>query len=198
MCDFTIEHGIPLSKRIKHHGQGASLLITCAWCKIEKWKRLGEIKKTKNNFCSRSCAAKYNNITKPKRSLKKTCKLCAEKISSDRTYCNKCWNKDCKGKRAKDKCQQFTIDEQIVTKKYMDVTTDELEDIFGIDITGNNKQVSRKQYSIRRTITDIATGKQRMYILRKKYSYQQAINILNDSIEDNLSIIEIDNGFITL
>jgi len=47
---------------------------------------------TKNpKFCSRSCAAKYNNKI-PKRILEGQCETCTLKISSTRKYCKKCFN----------------------------------------------------------------------------------------------------------
>jgi hypothetical protein len=36
-------------------------IVNCLTCNIQFEKKLCEIKKTKNNFCSRSCAATYNN-----------------------------------------------------------------------------------------------------------------------------------------
>ena len=44
-------------------------------------------------FCSKSCAAKFNNKVFPKRSLKGACKTCKSIISSSRSYCDECWNK---------------------------------------------------------------------------------------------------------
>lgn len=56
-------------------------MVPCAHCK----------KPTSNpKFCSKSCAAKYNNSVKPKRALEGTCKGCSIAISTSRTYCNKC------------------------------------------------------------------------------------------------------------
>lgn len=48
--------------------------------------------KTSNpKFCSRSCAATYNNKKSPKRSMEGRCKKCQTSISSGRTYCKECW-----------------------------------------------------------------------------------------------------------
>lgn len=45
----------------------------------------------KNKFCSRSCAASYNNRVSPKRKLRKRCKNCDVLIGAGRTYCsNEC------------------------------------------------------------------------------------------------------------
>lgn len=43
-------------------------------------------------FCSRSCAATFNNKRSPKRKKTQTCKTCGTPISRDRTYCLPCWN----------------------------------------------------------------------------------------------------------
>lgn len=40
--------------------------VNCAQCNIEFTKQLNQIKVTKNNFCSKSCAASYNNTHKIK------------------------------------------------------------------------------------------------------------------------------------
>ena len=40
-------------------------------------------------FCTRSCAAKYNNANSPKRKLSKQCKTCGSLIRADRSYCSK-------------------------------------------------------------------------------------------------------------
>lgn len=44
-------------------------------------------------FCSRSCAAKYNNIKFPKRSMTRTCPKCNSLIPSGRVYCYNCYDK---------------------------------------------------------------------------------------------------------
>jgi len=66
---------------------------TCGNCK-EEFKR--EIRKKDLNksksglsFCSRSCAAKFTNLT-PKRKRTKICKTCNNLIRSDYTYCKDC------------------------------------------------------------------------------------------------------------
>jgi hypothetical protein len=45
---------------------------------------------TNPKFCSRSCAACFNNTAYPKRTLEKTCKNCLKKINASRTYCDDC------------------------------------------------------------------------------------------------------------
>lgn len=55
----------------------------CLYCKFE----------TSNpKFCSKSCAAKYNNRKFPKRSGEGICKTCKVSISSARSYCSDCWD----------------------------------------------------------------------------------------------------------
>lgn len=52
-------------------------------------------KKSKvNRFCSRSCAARFNNKIYPKRGLTKECRLCTNKIPSTYTFCESCWNSE--------------------------------------------------------------------------------------------------------
>lgn len=47
---------------------------------------------TKNpRFCSRSCAATYNNKAFPKRLRKRGCKKCKTPILSGYSYCEVCW-----------------------------------------------------------------------------------------------------------
>lgn len=54
---------------------------TCKFCGISFMKTKGQIEKTKNNFCTRSCAAKFNNQT-PKRKIQKKCIVCNEIVQS--------------------------------------------------------------------------------------------------------------------
>lgn len=46
---------------------------------------------TNPKFCSRSCAATFNNKKQPKRRLEQRCKLCQELCTRERTYCQTCW-----------------------------------------------------------------------------------------------------------
>ncbi len=57
-------------------------MSTCPTCKTE----------TSNpKFCSRSCAAKWNNTHYVKRTKKPTyCKVCSAEVWNRKTYCNKC------------------------------------------------------------------------------------------------------------
>lgn len=46
---------------------------------------------TKNpRFCSKSCAAKYNNVKFPKRKVEGSCKTCKKPIKSSNVYCLPC------------------------------------------------------------------------------------------------------------
>ena len=67
------------------------MLVACKQCGVEFNKAPSQIKKGKNNFCSRSCAAKYNNRKHPKRTKEGSCVACGEAIHSRYTYCSNCW-----------------------------------------------------------------------------------------------------------
>lgn len=80
-----------LEKPINHN----KTLVICKTCNKEFYKYNFEIDKTSNNFCSRSCAAKYNNSIKPKRIKKQRfCKICKIEIKYEkfRTLCVSCYN----------------------------------------------------------------------------------------------------------
>jgi len=47
--------------------------IACIQCSKIVIKKIGDIKRSENQFCSRSCAATYNNFKFPKRKLSKKC-----------------------------------------------------------------------------------------------------------------------------
>ena len=58
--------------------------VRCRTCRKQFKKSFKEIKKTNNNFCSKSCAATYNNKKFPKRKkLKKTCLTCGAILSKN-------------------------------------------------------------------------------------------------------------------
>lgn len=53
------------------------MLVSCKQCNIQFNKLPSEIRKTNNNFCSRSCSATFNNVGKCKNNPKvRTCKRC--------------------------------------------------------------------------------------------------------------------------
>jgi Zn finger protein HypA/HybF involved in hydrogenase expression len=65
--------------------------VNCLECNNEFNKRTTEIKRHPNNFCSRSCAGKYNNRKYPKKELKGLCLHCKIKIPSKNLFCsNQC------------------------------------------------------------------------------------------------------------
>lgn len=71
------------------------MLVTCKQCGKEFHKTNSQIKRTKNNFCSRSCAASYNNTIKAKRKPKeRECSSCGAKFRRKRgsrsTLCQTC------------------------------------------------------------------------------------------------------------
>lgn len=66
------------------------MLVSCTNCTKEFEKKDSQIKKTKNNFCTRSCAATFNNLQAPKRKPEGSCKSCGEVISTARKFCLAC------------------------------------------------------------------------------------------------------------
>ena len=54
------------SRKCQFNNQIKSIKCSCKQCKKLFTKRLSSIIKTKNNFCSKSCAATYNNTHKTK------------------------------------------------------------------------------------------------------------------------------------
>ena len=75
------------------------MIIQCKFCEKSFNRKPSQIKRSKNHFCSQSCAAQYNNKT-PKKKLTNKCKQCKSLIRSNLKYCNK----ECK--------QQYKIDHQ--------------------------------------------------------------------------------------
>ena len=75
------------------------MLVNCKSCSKEFNKHLAEIKATKNNFCSRSCAATFNNKGKQKNPpIQRKCKHCEESFFANKankksvTLCSSCRN----------------------------------------------------------------------------------------------------------
>lgn len=64
--------------------------VNCKCCGIEFDKIPSEIKKTKNNYCSRSCAGKENNKNFPKRKKTRKCHSCDSLVSSKYKFCSEC------------------------------------------------------------------------------------------------------------
>lgn len=70
------------------------MIISCKKCNCNFNKLPSQIKRTKNNFCSKSCAASFNNKAAHKRKLSNKCKKCDSLIRSDVKYCKK--HKNCR------------------------------------------------------------------------------------------------------
>jgi hypothetical protein len=71
------------------------MLVFCKTCNKEFDKKLCEIKRNSNNFCSRSCSAKHNNLGKQKNKPKvRICKGCQKDFIRTNNilteYCSEC------------------------------------------------------------------------------------------------------------
>jgi hypothetical protein len=64
--------------------------ITCDNCGRAKDKHLSQIKRTKNNFCSRECAGAFNGRARPIRKRKGRCEQCHIEIFSHLKFCDDC------------------------------------------------------------------------------------------------------------
>jgi hypothetical protein len=66
--------------------------VQCKTCNKEFIKTISQIQKSKsgNSFCSKACAASYNNISHPKRKFCKKCKNCDNLIAKRNTFCPPC------------------------------------------------------------------------------------------------------------
>ena len=64
--------------------------VQCLKCGQPFLKKVSEIVKSPNNFCSRSCATSYNNSISPKRIGSGQCKECGIPISRRYVYCYEC------------------------------------------------------------------------------------------------------------
>jgi len=65
------------------------MIIKCKNCNKKFSKEPHNIKRTKNHFCCRSCAATYNNKHHPKRKPEGNCKYCGKEISTSKKYCSR-------------------------------------------------------------------------------------------------------------
>ena len=63
------------------------MTVICNYCKIAFEKREKEIRKTRHNFCSHTCAAKFLN---PLRRIKSVCPRCNGKKDYKAKLCHKC------------------------------------------------------------------------------------------------------------
>lgn len=65
--------------------------VSCDSCGIKFDKRLSEIGRSAHNFCSRSCAATFNNKISPKKTHFNRCVKCGEITDKPRArYCEAC------------------------------------------------------------------------------------------------------------
>lgn len=68
----------------------SKLEVECANCNRLFDKAIKEINRSKNNFCSRRCAAIFNNTKHPKRSKLTNCKCGKPRESYKTTLCSDC------------------------------------------------------------------------------------------------------------
>jgi hypothetical protein len=67
--------------------------MECENCKNKVYRCPSQSKKSKSGraFCSRSCAATFNNKNYPKRRMTQTCNVCKKLIRADLKYCENCY-----------------------------------------------------------------------------------------------------------
>lgn len=75
------------------------MIVKCKTCNKEFDKKESEIKRTKNNFCSKSCAAILNNKNPKRELLFKYCKKCHNKIERENYKNRKKLCLNCRPKR---------------------------------------------------------------------------------------------------
>ncbi len=63
------------------------MIVKCLNCAVAFDKRLSDLKRSPNNFCSRSCNASYHNRLQPKRLPQSTCRQCSRPCSTRRVFC---------------------------------------------------------------------------------------------------------------
>ena len=80
-----------MSRKFNSFFKEEIMLVKCLNCGKDFDKRQSQVKKTKGNFCSRSCAATFNNAKTPKRKKGQNfCKHCGLEIYGRRTCCDNC------------------------------------------------------------------------------------------------------------
>jgi 5-methylcytosine-specific restriction endonuclease McrA len=75
--------------------------VICECCSKEFNKYPSQIRKTKANFCSQSCAAKMNNRKFPKRCMEGKCDSCGESVPSSKKFCKICKQMGSLGQKTK-------------------------------------------------------------------------------------------------
>lgn len=85
--------------------------VVCAYCGKHFYKHISQIEQTENNFCSQSCAAKYNNQKYPKRKKEGKCEKCDTPTPSSQKLCKSCKKeqKEIKKKEQKEKSKKQHI-----------------------------------------------------------------------------------------
>lgn len=79
------------SKECQWNYQNKKININCDNCNISFYKTQSQFKKSVRHFCSRSCAASFNNKIFPKRSHDNKCTLCGIKtLKPTARYCDTC------------------------------------------------------------------------------------------------------------
>lgn len=83
----------------------------CSTCQTPIYRIPSQQQRSKTGrfFCSRSCAATFNNGGVPKRARSRECKLCGSPVRANRTYCPDCWKS--KEKRRKTQRASVTLGE---------------------------------------------------------------------------------------
>lgn len=70
--------------------------VTCRSCSVSFLKQECEVLKTKNNFCSKSCAAKFNNIGISRNPPKfRKCKKCKNEFIKSKSHKSKLYCSNC-------------------------------------------------------------------------------------------------------
>lgn len=76
------------SKKCKNKLQVTKIKTSCSFCNSAIKVQKSEYKKNKKHFCSRSCAAKYNNSEYPKRKPEGQCLICKNPVNSKTLFCS--------------------------------------------------------------------------------------------------------------
>src|SRR3990167_6848403 len=83
-------YGIKLRRQDRYVSMEINMIVECKTCLKTFDKKVCEIKKTKNNFCTSSCAAKFNNLNKCKNPQKeRKCFKCSNNFYNTRIHQNK-------------------------------------------------------------------------------------------------------------
>jgi hypothetical protein len=64
--------------------------VQCLHCGLLFLKKVSEIQKSPNHFCSRSCATSFHNRISAKREISGKCQLCGVSIHRKYVYCDQC------------------------------------------------------------------------------------------------------------